>query len=110
MLPIKWNRAIARRFHGDADRWPEIFAANKDRPQPDGRRLVDERRIDKGWKLTVAVPNRAIRAVDGALEYTVQPDDTLTRAHCYRCAFTNADACAAALQGQSVPSLLPVAR
>ena len=70
--------AIAERFFGAGDRWPELFAANKDRPQPDGRRLVDERRIHAGWVLRVPVPNPAVRAEDGALHYVVRSGDSLS--------------------------------
>lgn len=69
--------AIAERFFGAGDRWPDLFAANKHRLQPDGRRLEDERRIHPGWTLHVPVPNPAMGAEDGTLHYVVRPGDTL---------------------------------
>jgi len=69
--------ALAERFYGSGERWPELFAANRHRPQPDGRRLEDERRIYPGWILRVPVPNRVVEQVDGALHYVVRPGDTL---------------------------------
>lgn len=68
---------IAERFFGAGERWPELFAANKHRAQPDGRRLEDERRIHPGWTLRVPAPNPTVRAEDGALHYVVRPGDTL---------------------------------
>jgi nucleoid-associated protein YgaU len=69
--------ALAERFYGSGERWPELFAANRHRPQPDGRRLEDERRIYPGWILRVPVPNRVVEREDGALHYVVRPGDTL---------------------------------
>ena len=42
---------IAERTLGDARRYHEIFALNKDRMQADGRRLVDANLIMPGWEL-----------------------------------------------------------
>ena len=42
---------IADRTLGDPFRWKEIFELNKDRLQPDGRRLVDADLIMPGWQL-----------------------------------------------------------
>lgn len=36
---------------GDPHLWPSLFEANKDRQQPDGRRLVDPDLIHPGWQL-----------------------------------------------------------
>ena len=42
---------ISDRTLGDPFRWKEIFELNKDRLQPDGRRLVDADLIMPGWQL-----------------------------------------------------------
>ncbi len=42
---------IAARRLGDGERWREIFALNRGRLQPDGRRLTDPRLIYPGWIL-----------------------------------------------------------
>jgi len=42
---------IAERTLGDPLRYPEIFALNRDRVQPDGSRLVDADLIRPGWTL-----------------------------------------------------------
>lgn len=44
---------IAERYLGDPRRWPEIFERNRDRPQPDGRRLTNPNRIYPGWVLVL---------------------------------------------------------
>jgi nucleoid-associated protein YgaU len=45
---------IAEELLGDADRYPEIFAANKDKPQSSGVTLTDPNSIEPGW--TLAIP------------------------------------------------------
>ncbi len=42
---------ISDRTLGDPFRWKEIFELNKDRLQPDGRRLIDADLIMPGWQL-----------------------------------------------------------
>ncbi|UQU61671.1 hypothetical protein COUCH_21755 [Couchioplanes caeruleus] len=62
--PVKWYRVrpsfngqdeflyeIAERFLGDGDRNSEIFALNKGRLQPDGKRLTVPDEIEPGWIL-----------------------------------------------------------
>jgi hypothetical protein len=44
---------IADRTLGDPFRYKEIFELNKDRVQPDGRRLVDADLIQPGWQLVM---------------------------------------------------------
>lgn len=44
---------IADRTLGDPLRYKEIYALNKDRVQPDGRRLVDADLIQPGWQLAL---------------------------------------------------------
>ena len=63
---------IAEVHLGDPFRWPELFALNQGRPQPDGRILTDPNLIRPGWVLTlpvvVATPTEAppTQGVDGA--------------------------------------------
>ena len=47
---------IARKHLGDSVKWPRIFAANRDRLQPDGRRLTDPHRLQPGWLLRIPAP------------------------------------------------------
>ncbi|WP_078868567.1 BTAD domain-containing putative transcriptional regulator [Streptomyces sp. NRRL B-1347] len=42
---------IAERHLGDGSRWPEVYALNRGRPQPDGRTLVQPHLIRPGWIL-----------------------------------------------------------
>jgi len=51
---------IAERTLGDPLRYPEIFALNRDRVQPDGSRLVDADLIRPGW--TLLLPADAVGA------------------------------------------------
>ncbi|MFI6977963.1 LysM peptidoglycan-binding domain-containing protein [Embleya sp. NPDC050154] len=44
---------IAEELLGDGDRYPEIFAANKDKPQPTGSALTDPNAIEPGWTLSI---------------------------------------------------------
>jgi LysM repeat protein len=66
--------SIARRSLGNPARWPQIFAANAGRPQPDGRTLSDPHWIYPGWHLVL--PSSA--ATDTAQQtHLVVPGDTL---------------------------------
>ncbi|MFE9335569.1 BTAD domain-containing putative transcriptional regulator [Streptomyces sp. NPDC007063] len=47
---------IAHKHLGDSVKWPRIFAANRDRLQPDGRRLTDPNRLQPGWLLLIPAP------------------------------------------------------
>ena len=42
---------IAAAHLGDAEKWPEIYALNEGRPQPDGQDLTDPALIEPGWIL-----------------------------------------------------------
>ncbi|MFI1377903.1 LysM peptidoglycan-binding domain-containing protein [Embleya sp. NPDC020886] len=44
---------IAEELLGDGDRYPEIFAANKDKPQSSGSALTDPNAIEPGWTLSI---------------------------------------------------------
>jgi len=44
---------IAQKQLGDADRYPELFAANQDRAEPGGAHLTDPDVIDPGWTLVI---------------------------------------------------------
>ncbi|MET7297515.1 LysM peptidoglycan-binding domain-containing protein [Embleya sp. NPDC005575] len=44
---------IAEELLGDGDRYPEIFAANKDQPQSSGSALTDPNAIEPGWTLSI---------------------------------------------------------
>ncbi|MEQ1703365.1 MAG: LysM peptidoglycan-binding domain-containing protein, partial [Ilumatobacteraceae bacterium] len=45
--------SIADHYLGDPTRYPELFEANDDRVQPDGRRLTDPDLIVVGWNLVI---------------------------------------------------------
>ncbi|MFK4298161.1 LysM repeat protein/DNA-binding SARP family transcriptional activator [Arthrobacter sp. GAS37] len=45
--------SIAATHLGDAERWPEIFAANQGTTQADGGHLADPSLIRTGWQLTI---------------------------------------------------------
>ena len=55
--------AIAQHTLGDADRWPEIAAANAGVAQPDGRALHNPNLIRPGWHLTLPTPRDRPRTV-----------------------------------------------
>jgi nucleoid-associated protein YgaU len=66
--------SIADQYLGDPTRYPELFEANSDRIQPDGRRLTDPDLIVVGWNLVIPAtqePNEA-EPVDAPAE----PDQT----------------------------------
>ena len=66
--------SIADQYLGDPTRYPEVFDANCDRIQPDGRRLTDPDLIVVGWNLVIPAtqePNVA-EPVDASSE----PDQT----------------------------------
>ena len=46
---------IARTQLGDPRRWRELFDLNRDRPQPDGRRLEDQDLLRPGWRIELPV-------------------------------------------------------
>lgn len=47
---------IAERALGDGHRWPELFALNQGRPQPDGDKLTDPHLVRPGWVLHLPEP------------------------------------------------------
>lgn len=57
---------IADRTLGEPLRYKEIYALNKDRPQADGRKLVDANLIQPGWQLVMPADatGPGIRTVD----------------------------------------------
>lgn len=50
---------IADRALGDGNRWPQIYALNRGRPQPDGRTLTTPNLIRPGWILRLPDHPRA---------------------------------------------------
>jgi hypothetical protein len=48
---------IAARFLGNGERWHEIFALNRGKPEPGGQRLTDPGFIEPGW--TLRLPSRS---------------------------------------------------
>ena len=62
--------SIADQYLGDPTRYPELFEANCDRIQPDGRRLTDPDLIVVGWNLVIPAtqePN-VVEPVDAPAE------------------------------------------
>ena len=61
---------IAEVHLGDPFRWPELFALNQGRPQPDGRTLTDPNLIRPGWVLALptgnSVPTQSTQPSTGA--------------------------------------------
>jgi len=69
---------ITRRFYGDLLAYPRLYRANRGRPQPHGRRLIDPWRIEPGWTILVPLPSPVVTLPEpGTLTYVVQPGDTL---------------------------------
>jgi len=58
---------IAARTLGDGNRFPEIFALNEGRPQPDGQRLVDPTVLNAGWYLLLPSDASGPDVREGAL-------------------------------------------
>jgi DNA-binding SARP family transcriptional activator len=50
---------VARTQLGDPRRWREVFELNRDRLQPDGRRLHDADLLRPGWRLELPAPPSA---------------------------------------------------
>ncbi|MFN3256899.1 MAG: LysM peptidoglycan-binding domain-containing protein [Ilumatobacter sp.] len=66
--------SIADQYLGDPSRYPELFEANCDRIQPDGRRLTDPDLIVVGWNLVIPATQEPaeVEPVDAPAE----PDQT----------------------------------
>lgn len=62
---------IAERHLGDGRLWPKIFDSNRDRPQPDGRRLSNPNRIQPGWVLVL--PDNLQPRTNGAADHQTEP-------------------------------------
>jgi len=62
---------IAEQHLGDGRLWPKIFESNRDRPQPDGRRLSNPNRIHPGWILVL--PDSAEAGTDGSADHKAEP-------------------------------------
>jgi nucleoid-associated protein YgaU/DNA-binding SARP family transcriptional activator len=81
--PLTWTVArndslwtIAEQTLGDPFRWRDIFTLNRDRPQPNGRRLRDPGIIEAGWILELPADADVSAAGDDVV--IVQPGDTLS--------------------------------
>jgi nucleoid-associated protein YgaU len=76
--------SIADRYLGDGLRYPEIYSLNKDRVQPDGRRLQLAQLIRPGWVLLLPADATGLPAWTAdppparPLEVTVVAGDTLS--------------------------------
>ncbi|WP_131103258.1 LysM peptidoglycan-binding domain-containing protein [Ornithinimicrobium sufpigmenti] len=73
---------ISERTLGDPFRYKEIYELNKERVQPDGRRLVDADLIQPGWQLVMPADasGPAITAVRAHLPFTSTPLEADTAA------------------------------
>ncbi|GHG04205.1 LysM peptidoglycan-binding domain-containing protein [Streptomyces filamentosus] len=77
---------VAETQLGDGDRYTEIFAANKNKPQADGGTLTDPDDIHTGWKLTIpaatppgdtTTPPAPAKPADTAKPAPVKPAQTV---------------------------------
>jgi nucleoid-associated protein YgaU len=66
--------SIADQYLGDPTRYPELFEANCDRIQPDGRRLTDPNLIVVGW--SIVIPATPEPAVAEPVDANAEPDQT----------------------------------
>jgi hypothetical protein len=66
---------VATRFLGDSDRSAEVFNLNRDRKQPNGKRLTDPDRLEAGW--TLLLPWDAVGA---EVRYGLLPGSAPTNA------------------------------
>ncbi|MCW2542385.1 MAG: peptidoglycan-binding LysM [Frankiales bacterium] len=64
---------IAERFLGDGDRFPAIFALNRNRLQPDGGRLTDPTELETGWLLILPADARGAGIIQGPLPCCADP-------------------------------------
>ena len=76
-------RKIAMTYLGDENRWPEIYALNKDVVQADGRKLTDPNLIQIGWVLLVDLtaaplpidPETRVGTLDNGFTYYLRSND-----------------------------------
>ncbi len=66
--------SIADQYLGDPTRYPELFDANSDRIQPDGRRLTDPNLIVVGWNLVI--PATQEPSVAEPVDAPAEPEQT----------------------------------
>jgi DNA-binding SARP family transcriptional activator len=69
---------IAEAHLGDPLRWREIVALNRNKPQPDGRALVDPHWIQPGWQLLMPADATGLQLANGhGSTSKLQPHPTL---------------------------------
>lgn len=76
--------ALAERHLGDGTRWSELWDANRDRRQPDGRTWDEPGLVRPGWQLVLPGGAAAPAVAGGGRVVVVEPDDnpwTLAERH-----------------------------
>ncbi|HEX9371783.1 MAG TPA: hypothetical protein VF897_12295, partial [Roseiflexaceae bacterium] len=69
---------LGKRYLGDPDRWKQIYADNRDRPQPDGSSLQEAGKIFPGWLLVIRNPTRLVEYdAEGRAWHTVRHGESL---------------------------------
>ena len=72
---------LARAYLGSGDRWHEIYALNRGRPQPGGGTLTDPARIYPGWDLLIPAAARTPGTAAGTRPAPATRPGTAARRH-----------------------------
>ncbi len=70
--------SLGERFYGSWQGYKTIFEANRGLPQPDGRTLQDERKINTGWRLIIPQPTQGVHEDGQSRWHVVTFGETLS--------------------------------
>jgi len=70
--------SLGERYYGSWQGYKTIFEANRGLPQPDGRTLQDERKINTGWRLIIPQPTQGVHEDGQPGWHVVKDGETLS--------------------------------